>query len=270
MSKKKGDDSVQPEQRLKWLKRFEEGESIFRIATDANVDHRTVRKHIGLARSEKELKDERSVVLRNALEHHFSDMLSVIDIILAFLDTGEPVELSGDDEYIQDALRQHIPRSTIWPLLRNWNSYVDDFTSLKAEIRDKLEKTVSSDVTLAAINENKSGELFRRMKSALKADEKNHGHPGLDVKDMETEERANQLRTVSSAFTAFDILDEKELVVAQAVLTKIQGEMEAWDEFTALENQYHKLADVRTKLKEALRILKWRRVVPGRCRICPM
>ena len=270
MPKKRGDDSVQPEQRIRWLKRFEEGESIFKIAIDANVDHRTVKKHIGLARSEKELRDERGIVIRNALERHFSDLLSVIDIILALLDTGEPVELSGDDRYIQDALREHIPRSTIWPLLGNWNSYVDDFTSLKAEIRDKLEKTVSSDVTLAAINENKGGELFRRMASALKTDEKNHGRPEQDIEFTGKGEIANLLHVLSTVFTVFSILDEKELVVAQTALSKIQGEMEAWDEFNALENQYHKLADVRTKLKEALRILKWKRVVPGRCRICPM
>ncbi|HEY4711600.1 MAG TPA: hypothetical protein VIH69_02815 [Dehalococcoidia bacterium] len=270
MPKKKGANSIQPEQRLKWLKRFEDGESVFKIATDANVDHRTVNKHIKLARSEKELIDERGRVMRNALTQHFSDMLSIIDIILALLDTGEPVELSGDDEFIQDALRQHIPRSTIWPLLGNWNSYVNDFTSLKAEIREKLEKTVSSEVTLAALNENKSGELFRRMMSALKADEKNHGRPEQDIKFTAKAEIANLLHVLSTVFTVFAILDERELAVAQTALSKIQGEMEAWDEFTTLENQYHKLADVRTKLKEALRILKWKRVVPGRCRICPM
>jgi hypothetical protein len=271
MPKKKGDDSIQPEQRLKWLKRFEEGESIFKIATDANVDHRTVRKHIGLARSEKELRDERSIVLRNALERHFSDLLTIIDIMLTHIDTGETIEFSGDDEFLQNALREHIPRSAIWPLLRNWNSYVAGVTLLKARIRDKLERAVSSDATLAAINERKSDELFRRMRSALKAEERSHGHPGLDVKVVEIEERANQLRVVSSAFTAFGELDDKEeLAVVQAVLAKIQSEMEAWEEFTELGDQYRKLADARTKLKEALRILKWKRIVPGRCRLCPM
>jgi hypothetical protein len=270
MPKKKGDRSIQPEQRSKWLKRFDEGESIFKIAADSYVDHRTVKRHLGLARIEKELRDERGIVIRNALEHHFSDLLSVVDIILSRLDNGETVELSGDEEFLEEALREHIPSSIIWPLLRSRNAYVDDFTSLKAEIKDKLGKTISSNVNLAAINQNKNGEPFRRMKSALKAAEKNQGRSDQDIEFTGKGEIANLLHLVSSAFTGFAILDEKELAVVQTVLTKIQGEMEAWEELTALENQYHKLADARTKLKEALRILKWKRVVPGRCRICPM
>lgn len=271
MSRRKGASSITPERRLQWLKRHEGGESIFKIAIDAGFDQRTVKRHVELAKNEREFKEERSSVLRGALEHHFSDLLSVVDIMLTHIDTGETVELSGDEEFLQDALREHIPRSAIWLLLRNWNSYVAGVTLLKAQIRDRLEKTVSSDATLAAINERKNDELFRRMRSALKAEERNHGHPGLDVKVMEIEERANQLRAVNSAFTTFGELDDKkELAVVQAILAKIQSKMEAWEEFTELGDQYRKLADARTKLKEALRILKWKRIVPGRCRLCPM
>jgi hypothetical protein len=272
MTKKKGALSIRPEQRLMWLKRHEEGESVFKISLNAGVDHRTVKKHIEIARSERELKDERSAVLRNALERHFADLLDIVDSMLTWIDAGQTVEFSGDNEFLNDALHDHIPRSPIWPLLRRWNSGVADLTRLETRVRDKLESRLLSDIGLSAINERKGGEPFQRIRSALKYNpkERGQGQPELDVKSPEIEARVNLSRAVNSAVSAFIELDKKESIVVKDALSKIDSEMEAWEEFTELGDQYRKLADVRTKLKEALRILKWKRIVPGRCWLCPM
>lgn len=95
-----------------------------------------MKKHIELAKMEKELKDERSIVLRNALEHHFSDLLNIVEIVITRIDSEKAVEFTGDEKFLFDALFTHIPRSPIWPLLRRWNSCIEEI----AQLTDKIEK----------------------------------------------------------------------------------------------------------------------------------
>jgi len=272
MPKKKGILSIKPDQRLLWLKRNEGGESHFQIALKEGVDHRTVAKHIEIARNERELKDERSAVLRNALERHFVDLLNTIDIMLSCIDTEQVVEFSGDSEFLKNALHDHIPRSSIWALLRRWNAGVADLTRLETNIRVKLESRLATDPGLTAVDERKSGELLKRMRPSLKYNPKERpkGQVELDVESPEIEARVNLSRTLSSAVSGFIELDKKESVVVENALSKIQSEMLSWEEFAELGDVYRRLADTRAKLKKELRVLKWKRIVPGRCRLCPM
>ena len=74
MAKRIRKPAIKPEQRLDWLRRYEDGESPPKIAENDKVDVRTVRKHIEMAKQEREVKEARSMVLRNALELHYRDL----------------------------------------------------------------------------------------------------------------------------------------------------------------------------------------------------
>ena len=56
-------------------KRYEQGETPPQIAERDEFDVRTVRKHIELARQERDVQQARSGVLRDALENHYRDLL---------------------------------------------------------------------------------------------------------------------------------------------------------------------------------------------------
>lgn len=79
---------VKPEVRKSWLKRHEQGESITDIAVNDQFDVRTVRRHIEQAKQEREVKEARSMVLRNALEAHYSDLCDYAERLSA-LTTGQ-------------------------------------------------------------------------------------------------------------------------------------------------------------------------------------
>ncbi len=272
MPKKEGIIGVKTEERLKWLQAYEAGESIFKIASDSDRDHRTVKKHIEIARTEKELKDERSIVLRNALERHFGDLLRIVQTILTRINSDETVEFAGDDEFLSGALRDHIPRSPIWNLLRRWNSCVQDIGQIKKQMEKEVEVTLAGDARLTAINERTSVQLFRGITALLmfKIEERSKGYSGLDVKSLEKEKRQGGVFSVSYGFAELGELGEDDLKVVQPVLTRIEGNLQDSEEFTELKDQYLKLADTRTKLGKELQVMKWKRIVPGRCRICPI
>ena len=66
---------VRPEKQREWLRRHEiGGESPMEIAKSDKYDVRTVRKYIELERQERERREARSIVLRQALEEHYRDL----------------------------------------------------------------------------------------------------------------------------------------------------------------------------------------------------
>ena len=79
MAKRVKKPPVKPEKRLEWLQRFEkDGETLTHIAETDKFDIRTVRKHVELARMERDVHQARTEVLRNALESHYSDLLGTV------------------------------------------------------------------------------------------------------------------------------------------------------------------------------------------------
>ena len=47
-----------------------------KIASNDGYDVRTIRRHIELTKQQREVKDARATVLRNALERHYEDLCS--------------------------------------------------------------------------------------------------------------------------------------------------------------------------------------------------
>ena len=76
MPKPKKKPSVQPELRREWLRQTdEEGKSVPQIATKSHYDVRTVRKAIQWARDDREKREARRIVYRQALEAHYADFV---------------------------------------------------------------------------------------------------------------------------------------------------------------------------------------------------
>lgn len=65
-------------QRRGWLERFEQGDSIDKIARDASRDVRTVREHVEKARLERDFESAQRDQLREALRAHQQDMLALL------------------------------------------------------------------------------------------------------------------------------------------------------------------------------------------------
>lgn len=69
---------IAPGQRRGWLERFEQGDSIDKIARDASRDVRTVREHVEKARLERDFESAQRDQLREALRAHQQDMLALL------------------------------------------------------------------------------------------------------------------------------------------------------------------------------------------------
>ena len=143
MTKRIKKPAVNPEMRREWLKRFEEsGESPPQIAKADAYDVRTVRKVIEFERQERERREARSVVLRQALEGHYEDLCGFakkIDSALA--DDGANLPTLRN-ERLWSAVREHLPRSAMWKNLDRWQRLQGEIKQSEGGLEKRIKQLV--------------------------------------------------------------------------------------------------------------------------------
>ena len=89
--------AVTPEKRRDWLRRFEiEGESPPTIAKNDEFDVRTVRKQIEVARHERDIREAKLSVLKEAMVDHYKDLCKFVEDLRLEIGNDNPV--SGENK----------------------------------------------------------------------------------------------------------------------------------------------------------------------------
>lgn len=151
--------AIKPEKRVEWLKRSELGETAPQIAEADSVDVRTVRKHVELARMERDVKEARSAVLRDALEAHYRDLLDTVRDIQSRITAESPVPLEKDVP-LMSGLRQHMRRSPLWENLRKWNQTLQELAELEGTLPQRVQEEIEKDSRLKGIVSYDSNEVI--------------------------------------------------------------------------------------------------------------
>jgi hypothetical protein len=270
--------AIKPEQRLDWLRRYYDGESPPKIAENDKVDVRTVRKHIEMAKQDREVKEARSVVLRNALELHYRDLCDCAKKL-----GGQPSEEATGawtpySEYMRIALRQHLPRSPIWGYLNQKDSLQQRIAQLTEEAGKKIEEGVKSDSRLSTkLTDSELGPIYGII-DALKFQIKRWAmgeRGGLNIEGNLVTEPSGE-GFVNLRYGAFQLGKVKESRVEtvreiiREVLQDWESRVKQYDEYQKLEKSFLELRRVEKNLSDEIAVITLRRVVPGRCRYCPL
>jgi len=273
MAKRIKKPPVKPEVRQSWMKRHEQGESITDIAANDKFDARTVRRHIELAKQQREVKEARSLVLRNALEEHYRDLSNYADKLSA-LQSGESAAESSREAYIHTALRQHLPRSPIWGYLKQREVLKQKIDQLRQQAGMKLEKVVKSNSRLSSGLDSSEIGVVPGIIAALnhQIDRWTEGKPGLNLRDDLMEDKAKE-GYVSLRYTVVFLMGEvkkEHTEMIKKVLRDLEARVKEWEECKKLEKSFIELERVEKNLKDELAVISLRRIVPGRCRYCPL
>ena len=268
---------ITPEQRLDWLRRSEDGQSPPSIANKDQVDVRTVRKHIALAKQETEVKEARSMVLRNALERHYHDLCDYART-LATYPPGEATGAQGPySEHMRKALRQHIPRSPIWGFLNQRNGLEQRIAELTKDIGDTVENLVRSDSRLSALSTEGYSVPIDGPIEALRfqASQWAKGYRGLDIQEnLRTEPVGEGL--VNFRYGAFGLgtVEGNHLRRVSKILSEMlrdwESHLKELEELEKLRKCFLDLGRVEKNLNDEIAVITLRRVVPGRCHYCPL
>lgn len=272
MAKRIRKPPVKPEVRKNWLKRHEQGESTTDIALKDQFDARTVRRHIEQAKQEREVKEARSTVLRNALEAHYKDLCDYAEKLIA-LTTGQSAAESPQDEYMQAALRQHLPRSPIWGYLKQRESLKERIEHTMQEVGLRIEEIVRSHSRLSSGLDASETGVVPGITAALKFQIEHwaQGYRGLKINDNLIPEPAEEgFVNLRYGFAQLGRVSKEHVALISDVIQDEESRIRQWEEFEKLEKAFAELRRIEKNLRQELAVIALRRIVPGRCRYCPL
>lgn len=278
MAKRTRKPSIKPELRREWLRRNEEnGESPPQIAAKDGFDVRTVRKQIDTAKQEREAREARSIVLRSALEKHYEDLLSFAEALNSRISGLGDVSIPRDNELLEAALRQHLPRSPIWNYLLKWEKVNKEKDEIQRNIDILIEEAVKAEPRLTPLMRGGMDGVIPGITAALTFQSKHwsQGYKGLNPKDNLLTEPAGD-GIVNLRYGAFfmGIMDTEHVNEHKKIVGKVLETLEArikeWEPYRNVEQRIVEIGRLRSKLQEELAIIRLRRIVPGRCKYCPL
>lgn len=279
MSPRQKKPPVKPERRQEWLERNESGESPPNIASSDGFDARTVRKHIEIARQEKETKEARATVLRNALERHYADLCHYAERLIGSYPDRDNTEFGVSvrppmayENELEMALRQHIPRSPIWVLLSQQAKLQASKAEFTRQLSKKIEQDIASDPKLMEKLFPEEDLVISSLVAALKSQVQlwAQGEPGFNVTNN-LKAQPTEGGSVDLSLGPFGMgkVKQEHVELVREAIRDWTARIKEWDTFHDLERALRDLERVRKNLREEVAVIALRRVVPGRCRYCP-
>lgn len=266
---------VKPEIRRQWLRRHDEdGESPPQIAQTDGFDVRTVRKQIELARQERERREARSMVLRQAVEQHYKDLVDFAQKLDLELKREAPRVAALKDDPMWPALREHMPKSPIWKNVGRWESLRDEISNLEDSLNKQFTDSVGADAPLEfKVKPDDAGLDLAGIASALAFNfkAKAKGESGIDDQiGFKTDEPDEETTSIRLGAYAIGRVPNNMVTEVEQFVTGLLTETIAWEEHRTLSRLFTELKRMQQALHEELLIITLRRIVPGRCRYCPI
>ena len=270
--------SVTPDRRRDWLRRYEvEAETPPAIAKKDSYDVRTVRKQIELARQERDVREAKLMVLRDAMVNHYKDLCNLAGDINSEIKRDMPISEGLTTNPIWSALQQHIPRSGLWMNIDRRNTSHQNLGEINSERNELLRKKILSEPRLDFMDIAGNEQIILNFIEffSFRIDQRAKGGTNLDIKKyFHVEHTGGQLHAAKvGAYGVGSINPEREqeqVSILKQVLYDFESDFTKWEINQELQYAYNELETLRKSIREELEVITLRRVVPGRCKYCPL
>ena len=265
---------VKPEVRRAWLRRYEEdGESPPQIAAADSFDVRTVRKQIEMARQEREVREARSMVLRNAMESHYRDLCKFAEKLNLEISGYKTISPLPKDDPMWSALREHMPRSPLWKRLDRREHVLEEIAKLGDDVRKQLGEKTRLDSRMSEIIAAGENGVIPGIVAALDFQNKNwaQGSSGLDInEDFKVEPAGEGFVNISYGSFNMGKVKEEHATPIREVLIDLESKLTNLEQYDKMQGLFTELQRLKLGLGGELTVITLRRIVPGRCKYCPM
>ncbi len=170
-------------------------------------------------------------------------------------------------------LRQHMPRSPLWENLRKWNRTLTELTELEDMIRNKLQQEIEGDRRLSEIvSESANGVIHAAVDVLVhQVKEWARGREGLKIdRDIYLEETAEGRVRMRYGFSRFGEIQEGQVGAIKTVLANFEVKIKQWPEYQEMEKLVGRLGRIKKVIGEVITVVLLRRIVPGKCKFCPL
>jgi len=266
---------VSEEKAQEWFERRRRGETPPQIAQKDGFDVRTVRKYLSTLEKREELAQARTTVYREAMRQHFDDFIDVAKRLESRIVDGEVTSDLAASSPVYEALKDHLPQSTVWKRLDSWNELIKNESRCQIALDEAIKDYVKNDLALARLYSGTQADLFfveyflafqinYFLRNGVFAYDADKGiiytpspTPGLlDAK-------------FTDAYKLGSIQPGKQSDLS-AALKSAQTNLINSPEFRTLQEIRSEKTKARAPIKEQLDVVIWKRVVPGHCKYCPI
>jgi hypothetical protein len=274
MAKRIKKPPVEPSKGREWLRRYEEeGQSPPQIAKADGYDARTVRRQIEIEREKRERKEARLMVLRQAMEQHYNDLCSFASRLLSEVSNDDGSLWSMKDGYMWSALKEHLPRSPIWKNLEKWEGAQDKIKQLRESVTKSLEDLIQPESLMKSVPVAiQGGKSIQELLSAaiINSSFLARQETGVSEVDFTYSSKDGESTDIElkSHFIARVPNDRVTEFLAEVV--NILNRVTAMPEYLQMKDLLKEREKAYKIIQDELTIIIFRRVVPGKCKFCPI
>jgi len=273
MAKRIKKPPVPAETERDWLRRNEEyGETPPTIAEKDGYDVRTVRTHLENAMRKRDQKQARVSFVKDNLEKHHQDLCKAAENLLSQLPKESIMDLDFAENLYLEAIRQHIPRSPLWNKIRTRNNTLAAMEKIKEKANNRLERSLKK-TKLNNINSDEAQGVVKAAVAVLvhQFEQWARGRKGLDnINDWSIEDRKDGKISPVYGFSHFGWILESELATIKGVIVRYEKQMTKWSEYQEMKKEITTLHELNAYIRNELRGIIIRRVLPGSCGYCPI
>jgi hypothetical protein len=278
MSRRTRRSPIRPEQRREWLQRIEEGGELPpQIANSANVDVRTIRKHLAMAKQEREAREAKVLVLRNAMELHYSDLLKFVEKLNSQILGKGRTKPGPDDEFIEVALRQHIPRSPIWGYRQKKEMLQMESKKHLKQIEGIMAQTANADVKLTPLVNKGLPQIVSFIAKTITSQALRWSEGATElhlIDNLRVENTQDGLAEFRLGPDVIGKVNRKHVEEYFKIVCDVCADMESIliesDLYHEFEATRAEIKSLDRKLHEELAKIRLKRIVPGHCDLCPL
>ena len=253
-----------------WLSEYEAGTGMEEIAKKARRATSTVWKGIEKARQEREARVVHEGLLRDAYQRHFEDLLDVAKPLKqnTELPSSSGILALADrrTEMLRDGLRSHIPDSPLWGACREWHRHSLQIEEIATDIKASLGELVDQAVSRRGSALDRGG-WVGSLWFAIATTARGDSLDDLVYQIVQTEEGPS-IRWGPHALSAGQA-DEAALAATREKHQEMVEQVTAGEMVSRLKDQRRRWAEVRDTIEEEVEVLRLRRLLPGRCKLCP-
>jgi hypothetical protein len=257
--------SISSYDRRRWLEQLNAGTGITEIARVAVRDIRVVKRHIEIASEEVVKASVRKEFMLGRLQQHQDDLLDEVERIRTVTHLPVPRTLMPGEarNRIYDAFKEHIKKTALSRLLDYYEETVEEGNGLKRNITDRLHPAeIEFEKDLPQIVKT------TRWISGIAEDLISGYIPDANAYSLQKQIDGTYEVRYKDRKLMRNTVRKEDAGALEASHKKL---IELAGEYKAEVNEYRqRRTDITEKIAEELDTLALKRMVPGRCRYCPI
>jgi hypothetical protein len=222
----------------------------------------------------------RSIGLRNALEEHYRDLCKYAEFLNYSIGSEGRVWVDGgllsttvDIIHMNIALRQHLPRSPLWKDLNKLSQLNDKLAEVEVNIKQRISDEVERDSRLGEISTTGESQAIDGIVDVLAFQAKawSQGQRGLNMNDnFKVKPAGDGWVGVEYGFAHMGKVPENRTQDINDLLSDFEQRIVDWEQLDNMRRLFTEIGRVQSSLREELAVIIHRRIVPGKCKYCPL